>query len=133
MKLVAIAVVEHDGRLLVGRRPDGKPLAGLWEFPGGQVEAGETPDAAAVRECREETGLAVVPTGCYGVVKHEYDHATVELHFIACRLADNGPSQPIPPFVWMARDELGTCTFPAANRPVLEILRQRLKTECLSG
>ena len=57
---IAVAVVEHDGRFLVGLRPAGKPLAGFSEFPGGKVHSGETPAEAAERECREETGLSVV-------------------------------------------------------------------------
>lgn len=122
MQVVAIAVVEHDGRFLVGQRPAGKPLAGYWEFPGGRVEAGETPEAAAVRECQEETGLAVVPTGNYGVVKHQYDHGSVELYFVACRPASAHAEEPRPPFEWVSRDELRTRVFPDANRPVLELL-----------
>ena len=122
MQVVAIAVVEHEGRFLVGQRPAGKPLAGYWEFPGGRVEAGEAPEAAAVRECLEETGIDVVPTGCYGIVKHEYEHAAVELHFVACRPADHSPPPPNPPFVWLSRDELRLCSFPAANRFILNIL-----------
>ena len=55
--LIAIAIVEYDGLFLVGQRPPDVPLAGLWEFPGGKVQAGETPEAAAARECFEETGL----------------------------------------------------------------------------
>jgi mutator protein MutT len=55
---VAIAVLEHNGKFLVGVRPPGVPLAGLAEFPGGKIDLGETPEAAAIRECREETGLA---------------------------------------------------------------------------
>src|SRR4051812_46830278 len=57
--LVAIAVVEHDGKSLVGERPAGVALAGFAEFPGGKVEPGESPEAAAVRECIEESGLQV--------------------------------------------------------------------------
>ena len=56
---IAVAVVEHDGRYLVGQRPAHVPLGGFWEFPGGKVERGETPEAAAIRECLEETGLTV--------------------------------------------------------------------------
>src|SRR5947209_7478611 len=62
---IAIAVVEQDGRFLVGRRPAGVPLAGLSEFPGGKIEPQETAEAAAVRECFEETGIVVEVTGRY--------------------------------------------------------------------
>ena len=56
--VVAVALVDADGRVLLQQRPPGKPMAGLWEFPGGKVEAGETPEAALVRELEEELGIA---------------------------------------------------------------------------
>ena len=55
--VVAAALVDVDGRVLIGRRPSGKQMAGLWEFPGGKVEAGETPEAALIRELHEELGI----------------------------------------------------------------------------
>src|SRR5881275_3042575 len=82
---IAIAVVEHDGRFLVGQRPAGVPLAGLWEFPGGKIEPGESPEAAAVRECLEETGIRVESLFRYPTIVHDYAHDRVELFFIACR------------------------------------------------
>ena len=57
LSVVAVALIDADGRLLVQQRPAGKPMAGLWEFPGGKVEAGETPEAALIRELREELGI----------------------------------------------------------------------------
>lgn len=59
MLVVAAALIDGDGRVLVQKRPAGKPMAGLWEFPGGKVEAGETPEVALVRELAEELGVAV--------------------------------------------------------------------------
>ncbi|EAT08177.1 mutator mutT protein [Sphingomonas sp. SKA58] len=56
--MVAVALVDAEGRVLLQQRPPGKPMAGLWEFPGGKVEAGETPEAALVRELEEELGIA---------------------------------------------------------------------------
>jgi mutator protein MutT len=55
---IAVAVVEHQGRFLIGKRPDDAALGGYWEFPGGKVEQGESPADAAIRECLEETGVA---------------------------------------------------------------------------
>src|SRR3990167_7893662 len=80
---IALAVVRHAGRVLIGQRPEGVPLAGFWEFPGGKILAGESPEEAAVRECREETGLAIRLGAILCVVEHEYAHGRVRLHFFA--------------------------------------------------
>ncbi len=57
--VAAVALIDADGRVLLARRPEGKPMAGLWEFPGGKVEPGETPEAALMRELREELGIDI--------------------------------------------------------------------------
>lgn len=121
--LIAIAVVEHDDRFLVGQRPEGKSLAGLWEFPGGRVEDGETPAEAAVRECREETGLDVEVIGRYDETVHSYDHDRVHLHFFACRLAGSTATA-TKPFAWIERPRLGKLQFPPANATLLAHLLQ---------
>ncbi len=120
---IAIAVVECDGRFLVGQRPQGVPLAGLWEFPGGKIEPGETPEAAAVRECREETGIEVEPQFRYPDEFQEYDHDRVLLHFVACRPAAASPCAPRPPFCWLPRADLFQREFPRGNRRLLEAMQ----------
>ena len=124
---IGIAVVESAGRVLVGRRAEGVPLAGLAEFPGGKCEADETPRSCAVRECREETGLVIVPREHLATVEHSYDHGDVELHFWRCGLSPGLPDQavPIAPFRWISFEELATLSFPAANRTVLDQLLSR--------
>jgi len=119
---IAIAVVEHHGMYLIGQRPAGVPLAGLWEFPGGKVQSDETPEEAAVRECREETGLDVNVVGRYPNVEHQYEHGHVSLAFFACRLA-NADQRPIPPFQWVAAARLGDFQFPAANAALIDSLK----------
>jgi 8-oxo-dGTP diphosphatase len=114
---IAIAVVEWEGQFLVGQRPEGVPLAGLWEFPGGKIEPGETPEAAAVRECQEETGLTVEPLFRYPQHVQQYDHDRLALHFIACRPAAGLPAEPGIP-----RPELPKYEFPSGNRGVLELI-----------
>jgi 8-oxo-dGTP diphosphatase len=118
---IAIAVVEQESRFLIGQRPVGVVLAGLWEFPGGKIEAGETPEAAAVRECLEETGLEVVPLFRYPNELHDYAHGSVQLHFIGCRPSGSA-ELPRPPFRWIPREELSQYEFPAGNRHVLDLL-----------
>lgn len=118
---IAIAVVERDGRFLVGRRPEGVALAGLWEFPGGKIEAGETPEAAACRECLEESGVAVTVSGRYPEHVHCYDHGRVRLHFLACKPVD-GNTAPREPFTWVDRAQLAELEFPAGNRQLLDHL-----------
>ncbi|MHB0958223.1 MAG: (deoxy)nucleoside triphosphate pyrophosphohydrolase [Pirellulaceae bacterium] len=120
---VAIAVVEHKERFLVGKRSANRPLGGLWEFPGGKIESDEPPREAAVRECREETGLRVDVTHCLLVHKQEYPHAEITLHFFACHLHDP-ESAPLYPFQWVTRQELAQLQFPAGNRPLLQLLAE---------
>ena len=118
---IAIAVVEHEGQFLIGQRPPGVALAGFWEFPGGKVEPGETPAAAAARECREEAGVEVEVLGLDDLRVHQYDHGAVELHFFRCRLRKPCAS-PQAPFRWAPRGDLARYEFPAANAALLERL-----------
>lgn len=119
---IAIAVVvDYGGSVLIGQRPPGVPLAGLWEFPGGKIEPGETPEAAAKRECLEETGLTVAPTRRYLPEEHQYEHGAVELHFVFC-LPYGLSWEPKPPFRWVPLAELTNYEFPPANRRVIEML-----------
>jgi mutator protein MutT len=116
---IAIAVVEHDGRFLVGKRPPNVPLPGMSEFPGGKLQAGETAEAAAARECLEETGLAVQVGIEYPTLDYDYAHDRVELHFFHCTPID--PARPPrEPFRWVRRAELAALEFPAANRAILD-------------
>jgi 8-oxo-dGTP diphosphatase len=121
---IAIAVVERDGQMLIGLRGRGKPLAGLWEFPGGKLLEGESPEDAARRECWEETGVGVRITGRYPSVTYDYPHARVTLHFFACEVLDEPQSLPVH-FRWVPRAELGKYSFPPANAALLAELGHR--------
>lgn len=118
---IAIAVIEHEGKYLLQQRTSGQVLAGKWEFPGGKIEPGESPAMAAVRETREETGLAVRAVRTLLEVRHVYEHATVQLHFICCTVNDSTLS-PREGTRWVTVDELSGYDFPAANAPLLRML-----------
>jgi len=118
---VAVAVVRHAGCVLVGQRAEGVPLAGLSEFPGGRILPGESPEQAAARECREETGLEVRVGASLGVMEHVYDHGPVRLHFFAAEPREPEQS-PAAPFRWVPIADLASCRFPAANAAIVKDL-----------
>src|SRR5215475_1417471 len=85
--VVACALVDADGRVLLAKRPPGRPLAGLWEFPGGKVESGETPDAAVIRELEEELGIWVSPNclAPFTFASHSYEAFHLLMPLYVCR------------------------------------------------
>ncbi|MFM2096436.1 MAG: hypothetical protein RIS70_3560 [Planctomycetota bacterium] len=118
---IAIVVVESNAQFLVAQRPPNVPLAGLWEFPGGKVEHGEQPADAAIRECREETGLEVTLVELLRIEPQQYAHGELLLHFFRCVPTDPA-REPQPPWSWVARSELATRTFPSGNAGVIHQL-----------
>lgn len=122
---VAIGVVIRDGHFLIARRPPGVPLAGLWEFPGGKIEPGETPEAAVARELLEETGLTVEIIRSFTERTYVYAHARVTLLPFLCR-APAGDARPLhcAEVRWVTPADLLAYPFPAANAPLLAELSQ---------
>ena len=118
---VAVAVVEQGGRYLIGQRPADVVLAGFWEFPGGKLRPGESPEEAAVRECREETGLDVLATGRHSTVVERYPHGAVEVTFIMCRPVSSAEELQAP-FRWVAAADLPEYRFPSANAALIRQL-----------
>lgn len=121
---IGVAVVEHDGRYLVGRRAPDRTLAGKAEFPGGKVEPHESPQSAAVRECKEETGLGVEPVRLLFEREFVYDHGTVDLRFWLCRAKPEDVREDHNGFCWLTVDELLQEDFPDANGPLLDLLKR---------
>jgi 8-oxo-dGTP diphosphatase len=123
LKRVSIAVVEHNGRYLVGTRKAGEALAGRAEFPGGKCLPVEEYAACAERECREEAGLDVVAVRRLYACRHTYAHGTLDLEFWLCR-----PASPehfctvVGGFQWLPAQALKSLPFPEANAPVIGLL-----------
>lgn len=90
-RVAAAVILRADGQVLLAQRPAGKAYAGYWEFPGGKLEAGETPHDALVRELHEELGLAVRRAAPWFVQRYVYPHANVELHFFRVYAWDGEP------------------------------------------
>ena len=119
---VVAAIVERDDCFLVTRRLRGTHLAGLWEFPGGKCEAGETHETCLAREMTEELGVEAFVEDELLSVEHTYPERTVRLHFRRCRII--GEPQPLlnQEIRWVARDQLRSLEFPAADAKLLDRL-----------
>ena len=118
--VVAAALVDPDGRVLVAQRPEGKPLGGLWEFPGGKIEPGETPEAALKRELREELGIEICCVTPAGFASHAYEAFHLVLLLYLCREWDGVPVG--PPIRWLRVPELWGIAMPPADGPLLHLL-----------
>ncbi|MHA6326175.1 8-oxo-dGTP diphosphatase MutT [Roseivivax sp. CAU 1753] len=125
----AVALIDIDGRVLLAQRPDGKSMAGLWEFPGGKVEAGETPEAALIRELAEELGIDTW-SSCLAPLtfaSHSYDDFHLLMPLFACRKWDGIP-QPREgqTLKWVHAKDLSRYPMPPADVPIIPILRDWL-------
>jgi mutator protein MutT len=120
--IVVAAVIEEGDAFLVTRRQQGVHLAGLWEFPGGKINSGETHADALVREIQEELDTAIDVGELVCQVTHEYDDRTVALYFYRCRL--QGTPRPVlgQGMRWVPRAELATLGFPAADEELIRRL-----------
>ena len=124
---IAVGLVfDAEGRLLIQRRPDDAMLGGLWEFPGGKREEGESTEAACRRELQEELGISVETDGLFYTLKHAYSHFKITLHAYPCCIVDGTPTPEIDqPMRWVTVDELDDYAFPRANRKLIEELKRR--------
>jgi 8-oxo-dGTP diphosphatase len=120
--VVCAAVIERDGRFLITRRQKGVHLEGLWEFPGGKCEPGETLAGCLARELREELDVAVTVGDEVFTTVHAYSDRSVELHFLRCELIGEPAPRLGQQMQWTARVDLGELTFPPADVELIELL-----------
>ncbi len=120
--VVACALIDADGRLLIAERPAGKPLAGLWEFPGGKVEPGETPEATLIRELHEELGIET-KAACLAPLtfaSHSYDDFHLLMPLYICRRYEGIP---VPRegqrLKWVRATQLRDYPMPPADEPLI--------------
>lgn len=119
---VTAAVIERDGAFLVARRPEGAHLAGLWEFPGGKCDPGETLRECLAREIREELGCGLSIGEEIYTTSHDYPERTVQLHFFDCRLQGEPAANIGQELRWVPRAALGSLPFPPADHQLIERL-----------
>lgn len=127
--VVAVALIDPDGRVLLAQRPEGKSLAGLWEFPGGKVAPGETPEAALIRELQEEIGIDTWAS-CLAPLtfaSHSYEDFHLLMPLYACRKW-NGIAQPKEgqKLKWVRPRELRDYPMPPADIPLIPVLQMWL-------
>ncbi|TVS00132.1 MAG: 8-oxo-dGTP diphosphatase MutT [Rhodobacteraceae bacterium] len=125
----AVALIDPDGRVLLAQRPEGKSMAGLWEFPGGKVEPGETPEAALIRELHEELGIDTW-SSCLAPLtfaSHSYPQFHLLMPLFACRKWQGQPQgREGQALKWVRPAELRDYPMPAADLPLIPILRDWL-------
>ncbi|MGQ7794283.1 (deoxy)nucleoside triphosphate pyrophosphohydrolase [Faunimonas sp. B44] len=123
--VAACALVDGDGRVLVARRPEGKAMAGLWEFPGGKVEEGETPEAALIRELAEELGISVTQA-CLAPLtfaSHSYPDFHILMPLFVCRRWQGMPVARVHEALkWVRPNRLRELEMPAADEPLVSHL-----------
>ncbi len=127
--VVAVALVDRDGRVLLAQRPEGKKMAGLWEFPGGKIEAGETPEAALVRELQEELGIQTAE-GCLAPLtfaSHRYDDFYLFMPLYVCRVW-RGVVEALEHqnLAWVYPKDFDQYPMPPADIPLIPYLRELL-------
>lgn len=127
--VVAVALVDKDGRVLLAQRPPGKPMAGLWEFPGGKLHPGESPEEALVRELKEELGLDTAES-CLAPIafaSHRYEKFHLLMPLYVCRVWKGTPHpQEGQQLAWVRPQKLADYPMPPADLPLIPVLQDLL-------
>jgi len=127
--VAACALVDNDGRVLLAQRPEGKSMAGLWEFPGGKVEVGETPEASLIRELKEELDIDVTEAclAPFTFASHGYEKFHLLMPLYVCRRWE-GDMAPLEGQVlkWVSPLRMGDYPMPPADVPLVAMLRDLL-------
>ena len=127
--VAACALIDPDGRVLIAQRPPGKAMAGLWEFPGGKVEAGETPEETVIRELKEELSITI-KEAClapFAFASHSYPEFHLLMPLYVCRRWE-GMVQPLEAqaIKWVRARDLSSWPMPPADLPLIPMLRDLL-------
>ena len=127
--VVAVALVDVDGRILISQRPRGKPMAGLWEFPGGKMEIDESPEKALIREIKEELNIDVSDKclAPFTFASHKYERFHLLMPLYVCRVWE-GNVKPMEKqaLKWVRPKKLSEYPMPPADRPLVAMLRDLL-------
>jgi 8-oxo-dGTP diphosphatase len=127
--VAAVALIDADGRVMLAQRPEGKAMAGLWEFPGGKVEPGETPEAALIRELHEELGIDTWAS-CLAPLtfaSHAYESFHLLMPLFACRKWEGVPeAREAQALRWVRPERLRDYPMPPADLPLIPVLRDWL-------
>ncbi len=121
---VAAGLIERDGSYLIAKRKMDTHLGGLWEFPGGKREPGESLEDCLRRELREELGVEVTEPRAVQMVRHEYPEKTVDLHFFRCAIT-TGQARPLgcEEVRWVTPADMLHLEFPPADCPIIQLLQ----------
>jgi len=125
----AVALIDADGRVLLAQRPEGKSMAGMWEFPGGKVQEGETPEAALIRELHEELAIDTVESclAPFTFASHAYDDFHLLMPLFLCRVWQGMPvAQEGQALAWVRPVRMRDYPMPPADKPLVAMLRDFL-------
>jgi 8-oxo-dGTP diphosphatase len=121
---VVAGIIRKEGQILITKRPENVHLAGLWEFPGGKVESGESLESALQREIQEEIGLEIRLDSEFFTIDHDYPTKSVRLHFFNCTvLAGEAKPLDVADLRWVKPADLGNYEFPPADNELISKLR----------